>query len=92
MGMSQRTTLASVGIVVLVFIILAAVVGTTKGQDTALSVQGFPFVQIGRTYGNGVYDFQVTQDLGNGWIVAKPAIGNTMFVNLNQTVVLFPKD
>jgi len=44
MGMSQRTTLASVGIVALVCIILAAVVGTTKGQDTAMSVQGFPFV------------------------------------------------
>ena len=61
-------------------------------KETTTRVHGFPFVQIGKTYHNGTYGFHVLQDVGNGWVVATSTMGDTMFVNLNQTTMLFPKD
>jgi len=84
--------LTSMGAVLIMCLALVMVVSSTKGKEITRRVQGFPFVQIGKTYHNGAYGFHVIQDVGNGWVVAKSTMGNTMFVNLNQTTMLFPKD
>ena len=84
--------LTSIGALLIVCLALGVVVSSTKGQEATTRVHGFPFVQIGKTYHNGTYGFRVIQDVGNGWVAAKSTIGDTMFVNLNQTTMLFPKD
>jgi len=90
--MSRKTALTSVGVVLIVCLALIVMVRSTKGKETTTRVHGFPFVQIGKTYHNGAYGFHVLQDVGNGWVVATSTMGDTMFVNLNQTTMLFPKD
>jgi len=90
--MSRRMVLTSMGAVLIMCLALVMVVSSTKGKEITTRVQGFPFVQIGKTYHNGAYGFHVIQDVGNGWVVAKSTMGDTMFVNLNQTTMLFPKD
>jgi hypothetical protein len=91
-NMARRTALTTVGTVLLVCLTLIVVVRSTKGKETTMRVHGFPFVQIGKTYHNGAYGFHVLQDIGNGWVVAQSTMGDTLFVNLNQTTMLFPKD
>jgi hypothetical protein len=73
---------------------LVTVVRSTHGQTAAGSVQGFPFLYVGRPYSTGPYEFQIMQDLGNGWVAARRALGSSalMFVNLSQTPVVFPQD
>lgn len=91
--MSRRTVLASVCAVLIVFVILAVVVGSTHGQGAATNVKGFPFVQIGKSYGSGSGNFKIMQDLGNGWVAAQnPINGVKVFVNLNQITFLYPQD
>ena len=91
--MARSTALISVSAVLLICLILVVVVGSSKGQEAATSVKGFPFIQLGKTYSNGTYEFQVLQDFGNGWVTAKSAIGNTvLFVNLHQMSLLFPRN
>ena len=90
--MSRRMVLTSMGAVLIMCLALVVVVSSTKGKEITRCVQGFPFVQIGKTYHNGAYGFHVIQDVGNGWVVAKSTMGDTMFGNLNQTTMLFPKD
>jgi hypothetical protein len=93
--MSRGTTLASVCAVLIVFVILAMVVGSTQGQGAATGVKGFPFVQIGQSYyTHDGLNFKVMQDLGNGWIAVQvpytpdSQAGGKGFVNLNAVTGL----
>jgi hypothetical protein len=92
--MARKTALMSLGAVLLVCLTLVTVVRSTHGQEAAGSVRGFPFLQVGRTYSTGPYEFQIIQDFGNGWVAARRTLGSSaiMFVNLYQTPGLFPRD
>jgi hypothetical protein len=91
--MTRSTAWTSVVAVLLVCLTLVMLVSSLKGQEMTSSVKGFPFVQLGKTYSNGTYEFQILQDAGNGWVAARSAIGNTsLFVNLHQMPMLFPRD
>jgi hypothetical protein len=92
MIMARRTTLASVGAGLIGLLIVVMVMRSTQGQSAAMRVQGFPFIEIGQTYSTGIHEFQVIQDIGNGWIIARSVVGRTMLVNLNQMTVLYPRD
>jgi len=90
--MAQKMALISIGIVLLVCLTLMGTVQSTHGQGAVTSVHSLPFIHVGHTYNTGVYEFQIIQDFGNGWVAARRTIGSSavMFVNLHQTPVLFP--
>ena len=91
--MSRRITLALICATLTVVIVLAIVVVSAKGQTTAATVKGFPFVQVGQKYQPNlvIEAFKITKDLGNGWVATESSIVGTMFVNLNQVSALIPQ-
>lgn len=95
--MSRRITPALICTTLTVVIVLAIVVMSAKGQTTAPTVKGFPFVQVGRAYEiSAIPIFRITKDLGNGWVETQwvsPQLQDIrpVLVNLNQVTVLTPQ-
>ena len=66
--MFRKIALAPIFIALTAVIVLTIMVVSVKGQTTAPTVKGFPFVQVGEKYeASGVSaTFKITKELGNG--------------------------
>ena len=82
--MSRRIRMTLISTALTIVIVSGVVVLCAQGQTTARTIQGFPFVEVGKTYVvNGIATVRIQKDLGNGWVETQGG-----FMNLNQVAVL----